>query len=237
MHIDVEAIVCSARAHGEHGAVVRFLTAESGLVAGYVSGARSRRLRPVLSSGNIVRVRLDNRGAGQMPRASVELERSRAALALDAGALAIAEWLTGIVVTLLPEGQPFPELHATIGAVLDLAELQTDQTVTLAALARFELLLLAELGYGLDLSKCAVTGGTAALAYVSPRTGRAVGVEPGRPYADRLFRLPRFLIESCPATATDVSDALALTRHFIVRDLIAGGYAGSLLAARERAVR
>ena len=173
MHLDTQAIVCTALAHGEHGAVVRLLTAEAGLVAGYVQGGRSRKLRPVLSPGNIVRVHLDGRGDGQLARASIEMEHSRAAITLDPLALAITEWLTGLTATLLPEGHPYPRIHEMLVSVLDLAELQDDALVKRAALARFELLLLAELGFGLDMTTCAATGQTHDLAFVSPKTGRA----------------------------------------------------------------
>lgn len=234
MHLDAEAIVCAALAHGEHGAVVRFLTSEAGLVAGYVQGGRSRKLRPVLSAGNVVRVRLDSRSEGHLARARVELERSRAAVARGKLPLAIVEWLTGLIVALLPEGHPYPRIHPMLGSVLDLAELQDDRTIMLAALARFELLLLAELGFGLDLSTCAATGQTHELAFVSPKTGRAVSAAAGQPYSDRLFRLPALLMSSGPADAPDVTDALRITRHFVERNLLAGRRAESLLAARDR---
>lgn len=235
MHLDTEAILLTALPHGENGAVVRFLTAERGLVAGYVAGARSRRLRPALAAGNIVRLRLDSRSEGQLARAVVELERSRALLVLDANALAVAEWLTGLVATVMPEGHPYPRLHATLGSVLDIVEHADTVLDRLAALARFEVLLLAELGFGLDLSRCAATGQTHDLAFVSPRTGRAVSASAGQPHAARLFRLSPLLRGEAGDDA-DVAEALRTTRHFIARDLL-GGRRDMLLGARDRAVQ
>lgn len=234
MHLDAEAIVCAAIAHGENGAVVRFLTAEAGLVAAYVPGGRSQRLRPALAPGTRVRLRLDGRTETQLARAGVEIVRSRAALAFDPLALALVEWLAGLAATLLPEGHPYPRVHATLESVLDLAELQDDPLVTLAALARFELLLLAELGFGLDLSTCAATGQTEDLAFVSPKTGRAVSAGAGAPYADRLFRLPAFIANGGAASAEDITEALRIARHFIERDLLTGRRAANLTAARDR---
>jgi len=112
--------------------------------------------------------------------------------------------------------------------------LQDDPLVTLAALARFELLLLAELGFGLDLSTCAATGQTTGLAFVSPKTGRAVSAAAGAAYADRLFRLPAFVANGGTASAEDVAEALRIARHFIERDLLHGRRATTLTAARDR---
>jgi DNA repair protein RecO (recombination protein O) len=233
MHLEAEAIVCTALPHGEHGAVVRFLTAERGIVAGYVRGGRSRKIRPVLVAGNTVRVRFDRRGEDQLAQAHVELERSRAGLALDALSLALAEWLTGLAAALLPEEHPYPRIYAGMAALLDLAELAEADAV-LAALARFELLLLGELGFGLDLKACGATGRADDLFYVSPKTGRAVSREAGAPYAAKLFWLPAFLVEAAPASAADIAEALRMTRHFIERDLLPNGRGRQLLGARDR---
>lgn len=235
MHRQTQGIVLAAIAHGEHGAVVRFLTADNGVVAGYVAGARSRKLRPVLDPGNVVSVRLDSRVEGQLARATVELEKSRALIALDAAALAITEWLTGLAASALPEGHPYPRIHATLGSVLDIAEHADAVTDKLAALARFEVLLLAELGFGLDLSRCAATGQVDDLVYVSPKSGRAVSRAAGQAYEARLFRLSP-LLRGDAGTVDDVMEALRVTRHFIQRDLL-GGRRDTLLEARDRAVR
>jgi DNA repair protein RecO (recombination protein O) len=234
MHLDVDAIVLAALPHGEHGAVVRFLTAERGMVAGYVAGGRSRRTRPLLAAGNSVRLRLDARGDRQLGRASVEAGRSRIGIADDPLALAVTEWLTGLAALILPEGHPYPRLFDTLGSVLDLAEMQRDPATTLAALVRFELLMLAELGFGLDLSSCAATGSTANLAFVSPKSGRAVSEAAGRPYASRLFGFPRFLADGSAVTPAALGEALRMTRHFIARDLLCEPRGAGVLAARDR---
>ncbi len=234
MHLDTNAIICSARPHGENGAIVRFLTAESGLVAGYVPGGRSRKTRPILGIGNVVRVLLDSRNDTSLARAKVDLEHSRAGMSLDALALAIAEWLTGLAAQLLPEGHPYPRLFEVMGSVLDLAELQSDRLRSLSALAQFERLLLAELGFGLDLSSCAVTEQTHDLAFVSPKSGRAVSAEAGAPYASKLFRLPDFLASGETGSTGDVAEALRMTRYFIERDLLTTPRERDLLTARDR---
>ena len=235
LHLDTEAIVLAALGHGEHGAVVRFLTAERGLVAGYVAGGRSKRLRAALARGNVVRLRLDGRSEGQLARATVEPERSRALIAYDPLALAMTEWLTGLAATILPEGHPYPRLYTTFGSVLDIVEHAEDTATRLRALARLELLLLGELGFGLDLARCAATGAADDLAYVSPKTGRAVSRQAGADYAQRLFVLSPVLV-GADGSDGDIADALAVTRHFIARDLVSGRHQ-ALLDARARVMR
>lgn len=148
MHIETEAIVCGVRAHGEHGTVVRLLTPGHGLVAAYVRGGRGRRMRPVLIPGNLVSAQLRSRTETQLPQATVELAHSRAPIlgeALPAGAI---EWVTALVTAALAERQPYPRLYSAMAGLLDAIEAAPSAAGWGAALARFELLLLAELGYG-----------------------------------------------------------------------------------------
>jgi len=233
MHVTAEAIVCAVRPHGEHGVVARLLTAGDGLLAGYVRGGRSRRLRPVLMPGNVVAAEFRARSEEQLASLTVELTHSRAALhAEPLPALAI-EWATALAAATLPEGHPYPRVHAALAGLLDAIEAAPAARGWAGALARYELLLLAELGFGLDLASCAGGGGAEDLAFVSPRSGQAVSRAAGAPYADRLLPLPRFLIAGGEADWAAVRDALRLTGFFLTRDLLTGR-AAAALAGRER---
>ena len=220
MRIETQAIVCALRNHGEHGAVVRLMTPEQGLQASYVRGARGRRMRPVLTAGNLVQAQLSARTDNQLPQASVELIHSRAPLysePLPAGAI---EWVTVLTATALPEGQPYPNLYAALDAVLEAIEAAPSASGWGTALVRYELLLLAELGFGLDLERCAVTGSNDHLVAVSPKSGRAVSAAEAEPYADRLLALPSFLREGGSATWSQIAQGLDLTGHFLLRDVL-----------------
>ena len=150
MQLETEAIVCGLRAHGEHGAIVRMLTPDHGLVAAYLRGARGRRMRPVLIPGNIVAAQLRWRNDAQLPQASVELARSRAPILAEALPAAAIEWVTALAVAVLPERQPYPRVHSALDGLLDAIEAAPSAKGWGAALARYELLLLAQLGYESD---------------------------------------------------------------------------------------
>ncbi|WP_194953006.1 DNA repair protein RecO [Sphingopyxis solisilvae] len=217
------AIICSVRAHGEHGAILRALTEEAGLVAGYVRGGRSTRLRPILIAGNLVALELRARTDEQLASATAELLSSRAPLLAEPLAAAAINWVTSVTATILPESQPYPALYAALSGLLDAVGVASSARQWAAALARYELLLLAELGFGLNLEECVVTGATHGLVFVSPKSGGAVSPDAAAGFEERLFRLPRFLhaSDSAPSMA-DVIDALAITGHFIDRDLLDG---------------
>jgi DNA repair protein RecO (recombination protein O) len=228
MDIEAPALVIGVLPHGEHGAVVRFLTHDHGLVAGYVRGGRSRRLRPVLGLGNSVALQLHARLDSQLGSATVELGSSRAGLALDALGAASLEWLTGLTATLLTEGVPHPPLYSALDGLLEA------MARAMAGVARYELLLMAELGFGPDLSNCVVTGATTDLAYVSPKSSHAVSRGAGLPYAARLLPLPALLLGADDTPSwDDVAAALHTTGHFLERDMLTGRLA-ALLAARTR---
>ncbi|MFZ4688814.1 MAG: DNA repair protein RecO [Polymorphobacter sp.] len=235
MHLDTPAIVCALLPHGEHGAVVRFLTPDDGLVTGYVRGGRSRALRPVLQPGNGVAVSLRSRVDTQLAAATVELTRARAALATTAAALAALDWLTALTATVLAEAVPHPALYRALDALLDGVAAGVDVLALAQGVVRYEHLLLAELGFGLDLSSCAATGAMTDLAYVSPKSRQAVSRGAGLPWAARLLPLPAFLISAGPADADSVRDGLRLTGHFLEREILAGR-GRDTLAARERLV-
>ncbi|HMI40524.1 MAG TPA: DNA repair protein RecO [Sphingomicrobium sp.] len=220
MRFETSAIVCGLRAHGEHGAVVRLMTPEHGLQACYVRGARGRRMRPVLMAGNVVAARLSARSEAQLAQAEVELVHSRAPLLGEPLPAAAIDWATALTATALPEAQPYPRLHSALEGLLDAIEAAPSASGWGAALVRYELLMLAELGFGLDLETCVVTGSGDDLVAVSPKTGRAVSAVEAEPYKGKLLRLPRFVREGGPADWRDIVDGLALTGHFLIRDVV-----------------
>lgn len=220
MRFTTSAIVVSLRPHGEHGAVVRLMTPEHGLQAAYVRGARGRRMRPVLLAGNEVEANLAARTEVQLAQATVELVHSRAPLLSEPLPAAAIDWACALTATALPEGQPYPRLYDALGGLLGAVEAAPAASGWGAALVRYELLLLAELGFGLDLEKCAVSGAEVGLVAVSPRSGRAVGAEAAAPHRGKLLPLPRFVREGGEATWPDILDGLALSGHFLLRDIV-----------------
>lgn len=235
MRLTTPAIVLGLRNHGEHGAVVRLLTPEHGQQAAYVRGARGRRMRPVLIAGNLVEAQLAARTDSQLAQATVELTDSRAPLLGEPLPAAAIEWACALTATALPEQQSYPRLYSALDALLLAIEAAPAALGWGAALVRYELLLLAELGFGLDLAHCAVTGRTDELAAVSPRSGRAVSAPEVAPFADRLLRLPPFLRDGGQGEWGDIADGLALTGHFLSRDLLTER-SSSLVEARDRLV-
>lgn len=235
MRFTTPAIILSLRAHGEHGAVVRMMTPDHGLQAAYVRGARGRRLRPVLMAGNQVEAVLSARTEGQLPQATVELLHSRGPLLAEALPAAAIDWATALTATALPEGQPFPQLYAALDGLLAAVEAAPSASGWGGALVRYELLLLAELGFGLDLDRCAVSGDDEDLIAVSPRSGRAVSAAEAEPYLGKLLPLPRFVREGGPAGWLDIIDGLALTGHFLMRDAVTDR-AAPVADARQRLV-
>ena len=210
-------LVLGGRAHGESALVLELMTREHGRHFGLVHGGRSRRLRPVLQPGNAVtatwRARLDE----QLGTFIVEPETSRTALLIASpvglhGVAALAAHLGH-----LPERDPHTHLF---DAAEDLLNRLGQGTEALASFARFEVALLAELGFGVDLTACAVTGRTDSLSFVSPRTGRAVSGEAGEAWRDRLLPLPPFLADEetllSPAPG-EVAAAFRVTGHFLAR--------------------
>jgi DNA repair protein RecO (recombination protein O) len=237
MNLNDEAIVCAVLPHGEHGAVVRLLTPSAGLVAGYVRGGRSRKLRPVLQPGNVVQANLRSRVEEQLPAASIEPLRSRAPLAMDRLAAPALEWLCSLTAMTLAEGVVYPQVHAALSGLLDVMEHADDQRLWMAGLVRYELLLLGQLGFGLDLSECAATGAKDDLAYVSPKSSRAVCRGAGLPYAARLLPLPAFMRgQGGTPSWDDIADGLKTTGYFLERDVLNQGRRNDMLAARERLV-
>ena len=150
MHIAAPAIVVSVKAHGEHGAVVRALTADHGLLAGYVRGGRSRAMRPVLTPGNLVIADFRARSETQLASLTVELAQSRATLLAEPLPAAAIEWVTALAAVTLPEGHPYPRVYAALDGILVAIESAASARGWGKALAQYEALILAELGYGSD---------------------------------------------------------------------------------------
>lgn len=211
-----EGVILSVRRHGETSAIAEMLTSGHGRVLGLVRGGRSKQQRPVLQAGNTVQAVWRARLEEQLGTFTLE------PLDLKAGAIMEAPFrLAGLATLtslsqLLPEREPHPRLYEALRIVLEAID---HDDVWPALLVRWELGLLDELGFGLDLSKCAATGARDNLVYVSPRTGKAVSAEAGEPFRDRLFRLPSFLREGGAATPRDVIEGLRLSAYFLQRHL------------------
>ncbi len=215
-----EGMVLSARPHGEANAVLEMLTREHGRHLGLVRGGRSRRQRPVLQPGNVVRAHWRARLSEHLGTYTVELMEARSAPLLD-DALALAGLSTICALArLLPERDPH---MALCDAALMILRHMDDPDLWPGLLVRWEMELLNELGFGLDLSACAATGRGEDLVYVSPKTGRAVSRAAGEPYRDKLLALPGFLANGAgEATASQsVLAGFALTGHFLAKHVFA----------------
>ncbi|MFO1033080.1 MAG: DNA repair protein RecO [Hyphomicrobiales bacterium] len=212
-----EGIILAVRGHGETSAIAEVLTQDHGRCMGMVRGGRSRTQRPVLQPGNHVglvwRARLEEH-LGQFQLEALHLQ---AGLIMEEPLrLAALASLTALA-QLLPEREPHPRMFAAMRVVLDAIDVDD---VWPALVVRWEMGLLDELGFGLDLSQCAATGARDDLAYVSPRSGRAVSAAAGRAYDAKLFRLPSFLKGEGQATAGDVIAGLRLTGYFLERHVL-----------------
>jgi len=213
-----QGIVISVRGHGETSAILELFTREHGRHLGLVRGGRSRRLRPLLQPGNTVIATWRARLAEHLGAFTVELETARAGQVME-DALRLAGLTTLAALTqLLPEREPHPRVHDAFVHVLN--EI-ADGEHWPALLVRFELGLLDELGFGLDLETCAATGSREQLAFVSPKSGRAVSREAGAPYAAKLLALPSFLAGdfSSEPSPGDILAGFALTGFFLERDV------------------
>jgi DNA repair protein RecO (recombination protein O) len=229
-------IVLSARRHGESSAIVVALTPSHGRHAGLVRGAFKRQ-GGTYEPGNLVQLRWRARLDEHLGNFTGELLHSHAASLLDdPPRLAALTSACALTDSALPERERHDKVYLALSALL--AALETGETgAWQAAYARFELDLLTDLGFGLDLSHCAATGATESLAYVSPKTGRAVSMEAGEPYRDKLLALPAFLAkpDAAPASPMAVAAALALTGYFLERHVFAP-HGKTIPAARTRLI-
>ncbi len=226
--------ILSARKHGESSAIVNILTRHHGRHAGLVRGGAGRRLRGILQPGNAVAAYWRARLAEHLGSFTVELAGAHAAPLLgDPDRLAALASACAVAESLLPER----EVHAAVyeGFRVLLAALDSSPQWQ-AVYVRWELGLLAELGFGLDLTRCAVTGTAQDLVYVSPRSGRAVSAAAGEPYRDRLLALPAFLLSAGNGDHPGpeaVRDGLLLTGYFLASHASAAHHRG-LPPARRR---
>jgi DNA repair protein RecO (recombination protein O) len=190
-------------------------------------------MRPVLVPGNLVQARLRSRTEEQLAHAEVELTRSRAPLLTEPLPAAAIEWVTALTATALPEAQPYERLYDALDALLALIEAAPSALGWAGSLVRYELLLLAELGFGLDLESCAVSGSNDNLVAVSPRSGRAVSAAEAEPYSGRLLPFPPFLRGGGDPSWMEIEQGLRLTGHFLEREILTGR-AAALGEARSR---
>jgi DNA repair protein RecO (recombination protein O) len=209
-----EAIVLSVRPHGETAAVTELFTRSHGRHLALIHGGRSRKLRPVLQIGNHVDATWKARLSEHLGHATVELRKGYAAASMDDAAALAGLTSLCTLSRLLPERDPHPALFEITLFVLSFLD---DVSVWPALMVRWELALLEELGFGLDLSECASTGSNDQLIYVSPKSGRAVSASAGEPYRDRMLTLPGFLSKSGDRSATkqDVLSGFQLTGYFL----------------------
>ncbi|HEX3537381.1 MAG TPA: DNA repair protein RecO [Stellaceae bacterium] len=211
--------VLAARRHGEGGLIVELLTAEHGRHAGLVRGGQSPRRRALFQPGNLLAAHWRGRLPEHLGSFECELVRAYAAPLIDdpdrLSSLAAAAALAAAAV---PEGEPHGDVYASFAGLIAALDSGDDWARHYVGWERD---LLAALGFGLDLSRCAATGTTADLMYVSPRTGRAVSRDAGAPYHNKLLPLPRFLLCDSPADAAAIAAGLALTGYFLEHHLLA----------------
>lgn len=214
MNFTDRGIVLDARAHGETAAVVNIFTEEHGRWAGLVYGGQGKRMRPLLQAGNEVAVDWKGRGEDSLGHFTLEMARARAGEAMQERlSLAGLAAACALALATLPEREAHGRAYHAMAVFLDQLG---DIDMWPALMARWELGLLAELGFGLTLDRCAATGAHDNLIYVSPRSACAVSAEAGAPYQDKLLPLPAFL--RGPGAQTSLADALEglhLTGYFI----------------------
>ena len=212
-----EGIILGTRRHGETSLIVELMTAGHGRHLGLVKGGRSRRHQAVLQPGNGVTAIWRARLHEHLGNWTLEPVASRAGRLMASATGLYSVQLLAAHLRLLPERDPHPRLYRALGAILDDLE---DPLAAGELLVRFEVEMLNELGVGLDLSRCAATGETEGLAFVSPKTGRAVSRAAGAPYGEKLLGLPGFLIHRQPHVPPPIADLLAgfaLTGFFLDR--------------------
>lgn len=228
-----QGAVLSMRLHGETSAIIEVFTAQHGRHAGVVRGGASRRMAATLQPGSQVEVTWRARLDDQIGSYRVEPLQSRAGVLADRLALAGLNATCALLHVALPDREPHPELYRASIALLDALQAAPDWPLTYL---RWEMRLLEDLGYGLDLSRCAITGSREDLAYVSPKTGRAVSRQAAADWAPRLLPLPPMLLGQGPASVQERSQGLAITGHFLDRALVPLLNGKPLPEARNRLV-
>lgn len=213
-----EAIILGTRRHGETSAIVETMTRRHGRHLGLVRGGRSRRMQPLLQPGNKVQVNWWARLDEHLGTFQVEPLELNAARLMDSACAVFGLQAIAAHLRLLPERDPHENLYETLGLMI--AHLE-DPAFSAELFVRFELLVLEELGFGLDLDRCAATGRSDDLAYVSPKSGRAVSRAAGEPWHDRMLALPAFLRPGAGLRGTPeaIDAAFRLTGFFMHRNL------------------
>lgn len=211
-----EAIVLGIKRHGETSVIAEVMTRARGRHLGLVRGGRSRTMQPVLQPGNLVEVTWRARLDEHLGEFRIEPVRQRAAQLMESAVALYGVQTMAALLRLLPERDPHPHLYEALDIILDHLH---DPASAGELFIRFELEVLNDLGFGLDLTECAATGRREGLTFVSPKSGRAVTREAGQPYADRMLRLPAFLApdRQAPGTPDDLDDAFRLTGFFLHR--------------------
>jgi DNA repair protein RecO (recombination protein O) len=213
-----EGIVIGVRRHGEASAILELMTREHGRHVGLVRGGFGTRMKPVLQPGNSVSATWRARLEDHMGNYTVEPLRQRASNYFGSPHAIYGVSHLAALMRLLPERDPHEGLFVEFETILDRLE---DAAWAAPEVARFEMRLLSELGFGLDLEECAATGSTQDLIYVSPKSGRAVSREAGAPYADRMFKLPPFLLDPrVSPLGGDLDDGFKLTGFFLARHVL-----------------
>lgn len=211
-----EGFLVAVRAHGEDAAIIQLLTLEQGRCAGLVRGGQGRRMTGALQLGNRLQCQWKARLADQLGSFQVELQEAVAARFLgEADRLAALTSACAVIERALPEREAHPACFRGFEALV--AALEGPHWAEVYV--RWELAVLADLGFGLDLKACAVTGETENLAFVSPRSGRAVSLEAAGPYKERLLPLPGFLAGRGGGGAEEIAEGLALTSYFLERNI------------------
>jgi DNA repair protein RecO (recombination protein O) len=210
-------IVLGTRRHGEANAIAEIMTHGHGRHLGLVRGGGGSRLRAVLQPGNTLRVTWRARLDEHLGHYAVEPLRLHAASQFAAAHVVYGVTHLAALCRLLPERDPHPEVHDRLAETLDRLD---NRVIAAAGVVRFELQMLAELGFGLDLESCAATGTADELVFVSPKSGRAVSRGAGEPWQDQLLRLQRFLSEAATPSPDDLTDGFALTGFFLARHVL-----------------
>lgn len=211
-----EAIFLGARRHGETSVIAEVMTRTRGRHLGMVRGGRSRTMQPVLQPGNRVEVTWRARLDEHLGEFRVEPVTLRAARLMESATAVYGVQALAALLRLLPEREPHPHLFDALDVILDHLE---EPAAAGELFIRFELEVLNDLGFGLDLDQCAATGRRDDLAFVSPKTGRAVCREAGSPWADRMLALPGFLNPGATKAANgeSLAEAFRLTGFFLNR--------------------
>ena len=237
IQIDDDAIILSTRKHAENSTVLQMLTRNHGVYHGVVRYGATSRMRGIIQPGNIVHAQWSARLEEHMGTIKAEMKHGlAAAIMADGLGLAALASLCALLRTTLPERHAYPKLYDAATAMLtQLATQPASQCMK--AYAQFELLLLSECGFGLDLSSCAATGATEDLIYVSPKSGRAVSRQAGEPYKDKMLNLPAFFVSNPPPLPHHpILDAFTLTGYFLEHWLMESLHK-KMPQARERLIK